>query len=452
MELYELTAAQAAEQIRRRELSPVELVEALLKRIDALEPDLLAWETVDREGALTAARKCEAQAGKEGAGPLLGVPLGVKDIFYTAGLRTTSGSPLYRDFVPDHDATSVARLREAGAVILGKTVTVQFAHFDPPPTRNPWNRDRTPGGSSSGSAAAVAARMAPAALGSQTGGSVLRPSAYCGVVGIKPSYGRVSRYGVMPASWSLDHVGVLARSVEDAALLLQAMAGHDPMDAASARVPVGDYVGAARRKDRAPSIGFVPDNLENAQPEVAAHVKEMAARLERAGAMVREVHFPVPMQDLLAIRSVIGEVEAAGLHANNLRDHPEGYASHIRAQVEVGQLVPGFAYIQAQRLRRELRPRVERMLDGIDVLLMPSTSDVAPDPSTTGRNHFQASWSLFGFPSITLPSGLSRERLPLAVQLVAGPFQEEALLSCAAWCEAELGPMPAPDLPWVVRH
>ena len=444
MELHELTAAQAAEQIRRRELSPVDLVQALLKRIDALEPRVLAWETVDREGAVAAARKCEAEAGKEGTGPLLGVPMGVKDIFYTAGLRTTSGSPLFKDFVPDHDSTSVARLREAGAIILGKTVTVQFAHFDPPRTRNPWNHERTPGGSSSGSAAAVAARMVPAALGSQTGGSVLRPSAYCGVVGIKPSYGRVSRYGVMPASWSLDHVGVLARSVEDAGLLLQAMAGHDPKDAASAHVAVGDYLSAARRRDRVPTIGFVPDYLENAQPEVAAHVREMAARFERAGARVREVHFPVPMQDLLAIRALIGEVEAAGLHAYNLRDHPEGYSPAIQAETEVGQLVPGFAYIQAQRLRRQLRPQVESMLDGVDVLLMSSTSDVAPDPSTTGRNHFQAPWSLFGFPSISLPSGLGEERLPLAVQLVAGPFQEETLLTAAAWAEAELGPMPSP--------
>lgn len=444
MELYELTAAQAAAQIRRRELSPVDLVAALLKRIDALEPGLQAWETVDPEGALASARKCEVLAGKEGTGPLLGVPIGVKDIFYTAGLRTTSGSPLFKDFVPQHDATSVALLRRAGAVILGKTVTVQFAHFDPPPTRNPWNHDRTPGGSSSGSAAATAARMVPAALGSQTGGSVVRPAAYCGVVGMKPSYGRISRYGVMPASWSLDHVGVLARSVEDAGLLLQALAGHDPLDAASARVPVGDYVAAAGRKERAPRIGFVPDYMENAQPELAEHVRAMAARFERAGATVREVHFPVPMQDLLSIRAVIGEVEAAGLHAYSLRDHPEGYARHIAAQAQVGQLVPGFAFMQAERLRRQLRPQVEKMLDGIDCLLMPSTSDVAPDPSTTGRNYFQATWSLFGFPSITLPSGLSSERLPLAVQLIASPFAEETLLSAAAWCEAELGPMPSP--------
>jgi aspartyl-tRNA(Asn)/glutamyl-tRNA(Gln) amidotransferase subunit A len=446
MGLYEITVTQAAELIRRRELSPVELVEALLRRIDALEPSLQAWETVDRNGALAAARTCETQAGEEGAGPLLGVPLGIKDIFYTAGLRTTSGSPLFKDFVPEHDATSVSRLRQAGAVVLGKTVTVQFAHFDPPPTRNPWNRDRTPGGSSSGSAAAVAARMVPAALGSQTGGSIVRPAAYCGVVGIKPSYGRISRYGVMPASWSLDHVGALARSVEDAALLLQTMAGHDPMDGASARVAVGDYVGAARRKESAPTLGFLTDYLESAEPEVAGHVRAMAARFEREGARVREVHLPAPMEDLLSIRAVVGQVEAAGLHAYSLRDHPEGYAPKIRDQVETGLLVPGFAYIQAQRLRGRLRPQVEEVFADIDCVLMPSTSDVAPDTSTTGRNHFQSVWSLFGFPAITLPSGLSKGRLPLAVQLVAGPFQEEKLLSAAAWCEAELGPMPAPSL------
>ena len=444
MELYELTAAQSAELIRRRELSPVELTEALLGRIESLDGELKAWVTVDREGALAGARNAEARVGSDGAGLLNGVPMGIKDIFYTRGLRTTSGSPMFESFVPDHDATTVAKLREAGAVVLGKTVTVQFAHFDPPPTRNPWNHDRTPGGSSSGSAASVAARMVPAAMGSQTGGSILRPAAYCGVVGLKPTFGRVSRYGVMPAAWSLDHAGPITRSVEDAALVLQVIAGHDPQDEASSRQPVGDYVSAAKRRNRAPRIGFVPDYLENAQPAVAEHLRQMAARFERAGAEVREVHFPAPFGDILSIRSVIGQVETGSLHAHSLRDHPEGYAPKIREMVQVGQLTPAFAYIQALRLRRRLRPQVEAMLDGIDVLLMPSASDVAPDTSTTGRNHFQAPWSLFGFPAITLPSGLSEERLPLAIQLVAGPFQEETLFGSAAWAEDQLGAMPHP--------
>lgn len=444
MELHELSVTQTADMIRQRELSPVELTQSLLRRIEALEPELKAWETIDREGALAAARRCEAQLGKGELAPLHGVPLGVKDIFYTAGLRTTSGSPNYRDFIPAYDATSVARLRRAGALVLGKTVTVQFAHFDPPATRNPWNHDRTPGGSSSGSAAAVAARMVPAALGSQTGGSVLRPAAYCGVVGLKPTYGRISRYGVIPNSWTLDHVGTLTRTVEDAALLLRVMAGHDPMDAASSRQPTSDYVAAAQRKNRAPRLGFVVDEEKRAQPEVAEHLKEMAARFERAGAQLREVRMPRPMSELLAVRGIMCEVEASDLHAHLLKEKPEGYAPRIRELVQVGQLVPGVAYLHAQRLRRRLRPEMEQMLEGLDCLLMPTATDVAPDPGTTGENWYQGVWSLFGFPSISLPSGLSRERLPLAVQLVALPFREDTLLSAAAWAESALGPMPSP--------
>jgi aspartyl-tRNA(Asn)/glutamyl-tRNA(Gln) amidotransferase subunit A len=233
--------------------------------------------------------------------------------------------------------------------------------------------------------------------------------------------------------------------VEDAALMLQAIAGHDPNDEASSRHPVVDYVSAARRRDAAPRIGFVPDNLENAQPAVAEHLRQMASSFERAGAQVREVRFPVPFGDVLSVRSVIGQVETGSLHAHSLRDHPEGYAPKIKEMVQVGQLTPAFAYLQALRLRRRLRPQVEAMLENVDVLLMPSASDVAPDTSTTGRNHFQAPWSLFGFPAITLPSGLSEERLPLAIQLVAAPFKEETLLSAAAWAEDQLGPMPSPS-------
>ena len=245
---------------------------------------------VDGDGALAAARCCEQGIGKAETGPLYGVPIGVKDIFHTAGLLTTCGSPIFQNRISPCDATSVARLREAGAIVLGKTVTVQFAHFDPPPTCNPWNHSRTPGGSSSGSAAAVASRMVPAALGSQTGGSILRPAAYCGTVGLKPTYGRVSRFGVAPASWSLDHIGPLTRTVEDAALLLQVMAGHDPKDQASAQVPVGDYIQAARRKDRAPRLGLVLDEEGRAQPGSSTSEANRGT-FRASGAEIRE-RFP----------------------------------------------------------------------------------------------------------------------------------------------------------------
>jgi aspartyl-tRNA(Asn)/glutamyl-tRNA(Gln) amidotransferase subunit A len=250
-EPYDLTAFDAAQLIRQRQLSPVTLLKSLLRRIDRLEAKIQAWVTLDRAGALTAAEQLarEAQSGHL-RGPLHGVPVGIKDIYYTAGLKTTCGSRLFADFIPTYDATPVARLKQAGAIVLGKTVTTEFATMDPGPTCNPWHLEHTPGGSSSGSAAGVAACMVPLALGSQTYGSIQRPAAYCGVYGLKPSFGRVSRYGVYPLSWSFDHVGPLARTVADCALALQVLAGPDPQDPACSQAPVPDYLQAVQRVDR----------------------------------------------------------------------------------------------------------------------------------------------------------------------------------------------------------
>ena len=242
-EPYQMTASQLARRVRAKETSPVEIVESLLARMDSLEPQLQAWVYVDRETVLADARQRQQELDTlPEVGPLHGVPIGVKDIFYTAGIPTTACSRVYQDFVPSFDAASLALLKQAGAIMLGKTVTTEFACLDPSDTKNPWNPAHTPGGSSSGSAVSVAVGMCPAALGSQTVGSVLRPASYNGVVGLKPTYGRVSRHGVVPVSWSLDTVGWMARSVEDAALLLQVMAGPDPNDPVAARFPAGDYL------------------------------------------------------------------------------------------------------------------------------------------------------------------------------------------------------------------
>ena len=244
-ELHELTVAESAARIARRQLSPVELMESLLERASALEPSLSIWVTLDADVALEAARESERELDASGPrGPLHGVPVGVKDIYYTAGLKTTACSPILAEFVPDYDAASVALLKGAGAIVMGKTVTTQFACGDPPPTRNAWDAAHTPGGSSSGSAVGVAARTFPAALGSQTAGSVLRPASYNGVVGLKPTFGRISRYGVIPVAWSLDTMGSFTRTVEDAALMLSVLAGHDPRDRSSSTRPVPDFVSA----------------------------------------------------------------------------------------------------------------------------------------------------------------------------------------------------------------
>jgi aspartyl-tRNA(Asn)/glutamyl-tRNA(Gln) amidotransferase subunit A len=448
-ELYDLTAYEAARCIRQGELSPVMLVEALLQRIDRLEPQLQAWVTLDRAGALTTAGQLEQemQHGRR-RGPLHGVPVGVKDIYYTAGLKTTCGSRVFADVVPSYDATSVARLKQAGAIVLGKTVTTEFATMDPGPTRNPWHLSHTPGGSSSGSAAAVAARMVPVALGSQTFGSIQRPAAYCGVYGLKPTFGRVSRYGVFPLSWSLDHVGPLARTVTDIALVLQILAGHDPHDPASSRAPVPDYLRAVQRADHPPRLGLVRQfYLDRADPEVRAHTEAVADRLARAGASVEEVKLPESSSAVLAAHRVIMQVETAAVHADLFRAHAEFYRPRIRASIEAGSLIPGVQYLQAQRIRRLIRRDMTEVFQRADFLLMPAAPGPAPrDLTITGDPSFSALASFTGLPAITIPSGLNGEAMPLAIQLLGPAFADDRLLAAARWCEATLDVTLAPPI------
>lgn len=440
-EPYELSAFDAARRIRQRELSPVTLVESLLQRIDRLEPQVQAWVTIDRAGALATARQLEEEVQRGSTrGPLHGVPIGVKDIYYTAGLKTTGGSRIYADFVPSYDATAVARLKQAGAIILGKTVTTEFATADPGPTRNPWNLNHTPGGSSSGSAAGVAARMVPAALGSQTGGSIQRPAAYCGVFGLKPTHGRVSAYGVFPVSWCLDHIGPLARSVTDIALVLQVLAGHDPRDPASSRAPVPDYVQAVQRADRPPRVGLVRQFfLERADPELRAHTESLANRIARAGASVEEIKLPDSFKAVLSAHRVIMQVEAAAAHAELFRTHADLYRPRLRATIETGSLIPGVYYMQAQQIQRLVQQDMAGLFQHVEYLLMPAAPGPAPRGlTTTGDPSFNSPSSFVGFPAITIPSGLNAAGMPLAVQLMGPAFAEDRLLAAARWCEATL--------------
>jgi aspartyl-tRNA(Asn)/glutamyl-tRNA(Gln) amidotransferase subunit A len=447
--LHTLRVAEIAALVRQREVSPVAVVEDCLSRIDALEPTLHAWVTVDRHGALAAARRCE-QALQRGArlGVLGGVTVGLKDIFYTAGMRTTAGSRVYADFVPTYDATSVVRLKEAGAIILGKTVTTEFATADPSPTRNPWNTAHTPGGSSSGSAASVAARLVAATLGSQTGGSTLRPAAYNGIVGLKPTYGRISRYGVIPVSWCLDHVGILARSIEDAALVLQAVAGPDAADPGALQQPAADYVTAVRQADQPPRIGLVRQFFcEQADVETRQHTEAVAERLARAGAAVQEVALPPSFGSVLAAHRTIMRVEVAAFHADMFATQRAQYGPRLRESIETGLAIPGVAYVRAQRLRRLFQEELPQMFAQVDVLLTPATPAPAPrDLGTTGDAKFQSPWTHAGVPTIALPSGLSQGGLPLGVQLVAPAQQEVGLLRAARWCEAALNVVLAPAL------
>jgi aspartyl-tRNA(Asn)/glutamyl-tRNA(Gln) amidotransferase subunit A len=446
MSLHTLDAVDAARAIREKVLSPVDLVEALLERVERIDGRVQAWVLVDHDGARRAARQAADEATRGTfRGPLHGVPFGAKDIFYSAGLPTEAGSKTMAGFVPDYDATSVARLKAAGAILLGKLHTTEFATSDPAPTRNPWNVACTPGGSSSGSAAAVAARMVPLALGTQTIGSNVRPASYCGLVGLKPTFGRISTRGVMPLSYSQDHVGLMARSVEDIALGLSIAAGHDPEDASSSRAPVPDYL-AALTSRRAPRVGVLREFFERATPEVADTTAQVVNRFARAGADIEEAKLPPTFRAVAAAAYVIMRSETASVHAERFALKADLYQPAIRSSIEMGMLIPGDLYVRALRIRRQFRREMSPLLERYDVLLTPTTPTPAPEGMATGDASFQLPWSISGLPSITVPCGLTTSGLPLGIQLVSGAFTEAPLLSAAAWCEDVLGRASAPSL------
>ncbi len=446
-EPHELSVAEAAAQIREGTLSPVVLAESLLARIDALDGDLQAWVTIDRDAVLSAAREREAEVQRgDPLGLIHGVPVGLKDIFYTEGMLTACGSKVNADFVPEFDATSVANIKAAGGIILGKTVTTEFASGDPSPTRNPWNLEHTPGGSSSGSCAAVAARMVPAALGSQTAGSTCRPAGYNGIVGMKATYGRISRYGVAPLSWSLDHVGILTRTVADAALMLTVLSGADDNDPGSLREPVPDFSAQMAQHDRPPRIGLVREYYQDyATAEMWAHTEAVANQLAEAGAEVEEIPLPDSFAAAQSLRSIVSSVECAAVHEANHRARAADYGPRIRASMEMGMIMPTSAYLKAQRLRRQFRADFSEMVNKVDVVMTPAMPEPAPRGlSTTGDAAFQVPWSAAGLPTVVVSTGLSELGMPMAVQF-GGPWtQEGRVLGAAQWCERIAGLDQAP--------
>jgi Asp-tRNA(Asn)/Glu-tRNA(Gln) amidotransferase A subunit family amidase len=446
--VHTLTVTEAAARIRDGQLSAVQLVEALVGRIDAVDPQVQAWVTVDRDEALAAARQRDADArASRFRGPLHGVPVALKDIFHVAGMVTTAGAGSFAHERATEDAAAVARLREAGAIILGKVTTAEFAFFDPPDTRNPWNLEHTPGGSSSGPAAAVAAGMVPLALGSQTAGSTLRPAAYCGVVGLKPAHGRISCRGMVPLTWQFDHVGIFCRSVADAALALDVLAGYDPADPFSRPDPAAGY-SAALHEDRSarPRLGFVRRPfLDRAGPEVAAHLEVTAERLANAGAIIEEVDLPESVEGLFEAGMRVMQVAAATIHRQRFARHADQFGPKIRALIEAGMELSGVDYAAAEQHCRRFKTDAAPVLAGVDALLMPVADSPAPKGlSSTGDPSFCAPWSFTGSPAIALPSGFAADGLPLAVQLAA--TDERRLLTTAAWCEAVFGVSSMPPL------
>ena len=437
---HELTVTEASNLIRSRELSAVELAQSLLDRIETLEPSLKAWVYLDRAAALAeaAARDREIAGGGQ-VGPLHGIPVGVKDIYYTAGIPTTACSRVYADFVPEYDAAPVALLKQAGAIMLGKTVTTEFACMDPSPAVNPWNAAHTPGGSSSGSAVAVAAGMCPAALGSQTVGSVLRPASYNGVVGFKPSYGRVSRHGVIPVSWSLDTMGWMTRTVEDAALLLQVMAGPDDNDPVAPSVAVPDYA-AALENPAAPRVGVIRQFFyDHADEETRQHTNAMVERLAEAGAEVDELPLPPSMDTAIEDQQIIMAVEGSSFHEPMYRRQAMDYQPGIRGMIQRGLDTDAVTYSRAMERRRQFITDMRKLADRVDILLTPSTpTPPLPDLTNTGNTMYQGPWTSCGLPAITLPSGLSATGVPLGLQLVGSYLGEAGLLAAARWCEEAL--------------
>ena len=443
--LHRLSLAEASRLVRSREVSPVELTQACLDRIAALDAKLNAFITVTAEAALAQAREAEAavQAG-EWKGPLHGIPIGLKDLADTAGVRTTAASGLFKDRVPTQDAEVVRRLKVAGAVILGKLNMHEFAYggssvisyFGPVP--NPWVPAYSSGGSSSGSAVAVAAELCYGALGSDTGGSIRQPAAFCGIVGLKPTYGRVSTRGIVPLAWSLDHVGPLTRTVRDAALLLQAMAGYDPEDTASTDTAVPDFAGALEVATSPLRVGVVGAELgQGLHPEVQAALDAAVSVLRTLAASLREVELPA------AGDTTILRAEAHAYHQRSAAESPERYQPETLRRIRGGAEVSAAAYVLARRQLDRARRSTPRLFETVDLLVTPTTpvppptiAELLADPDqirakemVTLRN--TRPFNLLGLPTISVPCGFTTAGLPIGLQITGRAGDEATVLRLA---------------------
>ncbi|HVH80850.1 MAG TPA: amidase [Stellaceae bacterium] len=436
------TLAEAGRKIAAGDLSPVALTEAAIGRAEALNPKLDAFIEITAERARAAAKRAEKEiAGGRRRGPLHGIPYGLKDIYDAAGLRTTAHSRVLIDNVATTDAVTTARLEAAGMILIGKLATHEFATGGPawdlpfPPARNPWNTDHFTGGSSSGSGAAVAAGIFGLAMGSDTGGSIRLPAAYCGTVGLKPTFGRVSRRGVVPLCYSLDTTGPLTWTVEDCALVMQVLAGYDPLDAGSADLPVPDYLAALRSDIKGLRIGYCSAFNRDGEvgPEQTAALDQTAQLLSTLCVEVVEVALPSNIQFQACART-ISHSESFAIHADVLRTRPELYARVTRERLMLGGFVTATQYVQAQRLRRILTRKVDALFERVDVLLTAVIPGPAPvleetDDGPWRRQQPLASvFNVTGHPAMAQPCGFSTNGLPLSAQLVGRHFDEATVL------------------------
>jgi aspartyl-tRNA(Asn)/glutamyl-tRNA(Gln) amidotransferase subunit A len=440
------TIAEAARLIAAKHLSPVELTRACLDRVQALDGRLHAFVHLTEERALNEARTAEAAIMRHGPrGPLQGIPIGLKDIVDTKGVPTTCQSRLLQDNIPDADATCAEKLAAAGTVLMGKTTTHEFADGGPsfdlpaPPARNPWNTDHFTAGSSSGTGAGVAAGLILGGIGTDTGGSIRGPAALCGIAGIKPTYGLVSRAGVAPAAFSLDHIGPMAWTAEDCALMLQALAGHDPRDPASASRPVPNYsaqLGSGIKGLRIGVIHHFHETDHKVSESTRRGIIAAIATFRDLGAEMREVQLS-PLQDWLACGSLISITERAAAYEEWARTRLGDFSERVRSRLMLGAFVTGVDYIQAVRRRRELRAELQSAMKGLDVVLtatQPAEAakiDAVPKWDLFAAPNFTMPFNVSGYPAISVCAGFGAGDLPVAIQLVAKPFQEPTLFRVA---------------------
>jgi aspartyl-tRNA(Asn)/glutamyl-tRNA(Gln) amidotransferase subunit A len=450
-ELISRPISELARLLQKREVSPVEVFDATLQRIHRLQPKLNSFITITEDEGRKAATEAESEISKgQYRGPLHGIPISIKDLFATRGVRTTAGSKVLARWIPDYDATAVARLHQAGMVLVGKAHMHEFAYGvtnDNPhygPARNPWDPTRVPGGSSGGSAAAVASSQCTASLGSDSGGSIRTPAAVCGVVGLKPTYGRVSRYGAIPLAWSLDHVGPLAKSVEDAAIMLAAIAGPDPKDPSASSLPIPDYRQEMRGSIRGLRLG-VPRQyfFDHVDSEIQKFVSAAIRQLESLGATSVEIDIP-DLENCSAMEAHITLAEATSYHERYLKRQADDYGPGVRTNLEAGRYLLATDYVKSQRARSLLQHNFNEVFKQVDVIVSPTLPAFSPRvgevwvQSGDLREHvidaflrFNIPYDLTGLPAISIPCGFGSTGLPIGFQIAGKAFDETTILRVA---------------------
>ena len=434
MNLASLSLTDQRDLVKSGEVSASDLAAACYRQIERLNPTLNAFITVIPPEQLTLS---EDAHGK----PLFGIPLAVKDLYNTKGIRTTSGARFFADHIPQEDAYVVQKIKQAGAQIIGKANTHEVAlgvtnnnpHFGA--CRNPWDITRTPGGSSGGSAVAVATGMALAALGTDTGGSIRIPAALCGVVGFKPTYGRVSLRGILPLSWNLDHAGPIARKVEDAALMLQVMGGYDELDPSTVKTLPGDYSSHLRDTMKERKIALaVGDYIEESDPEILEAVRKAAEILKEQGASIKEVNMDF-LREAAVANALMTQADGAAFHRDRMKEHPDWFGADVRLRLETGAAFTSSEYILARHTQSEIRRKCELLFDEYDALLLPTTP--IPAPILEGENalerarqltRFTAPFNLTGMPALSIPCGFTKDSLPIGLQIVSRAWNEAGVL------------------------